>query len=62
MKWCLNTVPGFLNSGRSELRQANWNIAGLLPHMSSLQVKLSKADPAISRLKAYYRTTCKFDV
>jgi hypothetical protein len=38
------------------------NIAGLLPHMSSLQVKLSKADPAISRLKAYYRTTCKFDV
>ncbi len=28
----------------------------------SLQVKLNKADPAISKLKVYYRTTCKFDV
>ena len=62
LKRSLNTVLVFLNSVASELRQANWNIAGLLPHMSSLQVKLNKADPAISKLKAYYRTTCKFDV
>ena len=62
LKGSLNTVLVLLNSVASDLRQANWNIAGLLPHMSSLEVKLNKADPSILKLKAYYRTTCKFDV
>ena len=55
-------VLAFASLIDTDLKKANWNIAGLLPYESSLVAQDKKAEPSISALKAYYRGTCKFDV
>jgi len=46
----------------ADLKKANWNVAGLLPYQSSLVAQDNKTEPSFTKLKAYYRGTCKFDV
>jgi len=55
-------VLTFADTIAAHLAKANWNIAGLLPYVSSLQAQEARVGPSLSALKTYYRTTCKFDV
>src|SRR5262249_57818752 len=37
----------------ADLKKANWNVAGLLPYVSSLNAEMTKAKPSLNRLDNY---------
>ena len=62
LKGHVNLVLSFANLVGADLKKANWNIAGLLPYVATLQVQEAKIKPSINALDRYYRTTCKFNI
>jgi hypothetical protein len=59
LKVQLNSVLGLANTIAADLKAANWNIAGLAPHYSSLTVQFTKVKPSFNTLSTYWQGTCK---
>jgi hypothetical protein len=55
-------VFAFINNVVGDLNKVNWNFTGLVPYEKTLVAQANKEAPDITALKAYYRTTCHFDV
>jgi len=46
----------------SDLKKANWSITGLVPHEAALEQDFTRVKPSITKLRSYYRTSCKLRV
>ena len=46
----------------TDLKKANWSITGLIPHEAALQQQFTRVKPSITKLRSYYRTSCKLRV
>jgi hypothetical protein len=62
LKAPMTKVLGVAGLIETDLKKANWQVAGLLPYESSLEVQMNKAKPSLNALDAYWRGTCKFKV
>lgn len=62
LKRDLRKVFSFVNLVYAKLKSANWQIAGLASSIGVLEAKAKQAEPAVTRLGHYYRTTCRFHV
>jgi hypothetical protein len=60
LKGDVNRVYVAATAINADLKKANWNVAGLLPYVSSLNAQMTKATPSLNRLDNYWRGTCKF--
>ena len=60
LKRDVNRVYVAATAINADLKKANWNVAGLLPYVSSLNAQMTKATPSLNRLDNYWRGTCKF--
>jgi hypothetical protein len=60
LKGDVNRVYVAATAINADLKKANWNVAGLLPYVSSLNAQMTKAKPSLNRLDNYWRGTCKF--
>ena len=50
LKGHVNQVLAFANVVGADLKKANWNVAGLLPYVASLQVQEAKVKPSLTAL------------
>jgi hypothetical protein len=60
LKGDVNRVYVAATAINADLKKANWNVAGLLPYVSSLNAQMTRAKPSLNRLDNYWRGTCKF--
>jgi hypothetical protein len=58
----LHKVFGFVNVLITDLKKANWNVAGLAPYEKTLTADAAKIKTPLAALKHYYSTTCKLHV
>jgi hypothetical protein len=59
LKGDVNRVYVAATAINADLKKANWNVAGLLPYVSSLNAQMTRAKPSLNRLDNYWRGTCK---
>ena len=60
LKGDVNRVYVAATAINADLKKANWNVAGLLPYVSSLNAQMTRAKPSLNRLDNYWHGTCKF--
>jgi hypothetical protein len=62
LKKPLAKVIALANLAGRYLQQANWSIAGLLPHAAALNAQANRTEPSIATLDKYWRGTCHFKI
>ena len=60
LKKPLDKVLGLANLVGGYLQDANWSIAGLLPHAATLSAQATKVQPSLAALDKYWKGTCHF--
>lgn len=62
LKADMRNIFSFVDLVTADLKKVNWQIAKMTPYLPALIAKGQAVNPSLTRVKAYYRTTCHFKV